>query len=117
MELEAIEQIKDKVVKGMLDYLSEWNVEHYTPPDVKTIEKLLVDYLNKMKTLKQNKENYYRSIVKSLNLELNRINDKCDGPIIETDQREDICDFIIQIALFYGYINEEIDITEECRER
>ena len=46
---------------------------------------------------------------------LNKLNDKCDGSLIETDQREDICGLMILAAKHAG-LSADGDFTEEWRE-
>lgn len=46
---------------------------------------------------------------------LNRLNDRCDGALIETDQREDLCQIILVAARRAG-MPEQGDVTEEWRE-
>jgi len=53
--------------------------------------------------------------VKDAVLELNTLNDNCDGNLIETDQRETLCQLIITAAQDAGLDTDE-DITEEWRE-
>lgn len=53
--------------------------------------------------------------VKEAVLELNTLNDNCDGNLIETDQRETLCELIITAAQDAGLDTDE-DITEEWRE-
>jgi hypothetical protein len=48
-------------------------------------------------------------------LALNGLNDACDGGLIETDQREQLCDIIIRAAQDAGLETDE-DITEEWRD-
>lgn len=47
---------------------------------------------------------------------LNDLNDSCDDPIIETLQRDYLCDIIIKAAEHCGLRADEDDITEEWRE-
>jgi hypothetical protein len=53
--------------------------------------------------------------VKKAVLALNALNEQCGGGLIETDQREQICELIIGAANNAGLKTEE-DITEEWRE-
>lgn len=48
-------------------------------------------------------------------LDLNELNDKCGGALIETDQREYLCELILRAARDAGLDTDE-DITEEWRE-
>ena len=53
--------------------------------------------------------------VKDTILALNALNETCEHSLIETDQREEICDLIIKAALSVGVGNGD-DITEEWRD-
>lgn len=55
-------------------------------------------------------------VVKEAVLELNALNDSCDGNLIETDQRELLCELIVTAAQEAGLETEVYDITEEWRE-
>ena len=46
---------------------------------------------------------------------MNVLNEKCEYELIETDQREDICKFIITAVNVAGLKTDE-DVTEEWRE-
>ena len=49
--------------------------------------------------------------------DLNFLNEKCDCSLIETDQREDICEYINQTVYSFGFIeSENEDVAEEWRE-
>ncbi len=54
--------------------------------------------------------------VKTVVQALNVLNEQCDGSLIETDQREQLCDLIITAASEAGLDTEGQDITEEWRE-
>ena len=54
--------------------------------------------------------------VKSVVLALNALNDRCDGTLIETDQREELCPLIIAAARLAGLTADQYDVTEEWRE-
>jgi hypothetical protein len=54
--------------------------------------------------------------VKTVVQALNVLNEQCEGGLIETDQREQLCDLIITAASEAGLDTEGQDITEEWRE-
>ena len=63
------------------------------------------------------KDNYQFILkrTKELVLKLNVLNEKCEYAIIETEQREDICELISMVINSTGHnLNE--DITHEWRE-
>lgn len=55
-------------------------------------------------------------IVKTAVLELNAINEETEGSLIETDQREQLCEIIIVSAREAGLVSDEYDITEQWRD-
>lgn len=54
--------------------------------------------------------------VKTAVTELNALNEETDGSLIETDQRELLCEIIIASAQEAGLSTQGQDITEEWRE-
>ena len=54
--------------------------------------------------------------VKTAVTELNALNEETDGSLIETDQREQLCEIIIASAQEAGLSTQGEDITEEWRE-
>jgi hypothetical protein len=44
------------------------------------------------------------------------LNATCEYDLIETDQREDICAFIIRAGALAGFNEADEDVTEEWRE-
>ena len=55
-------------------------------------------------------------LVQSVVLELNQLNDETEGGLIETDQREQLCEIIILAAKEAGLVTDVYDITEEWRD-
>ena len=47
---------------------------------------------------------------------LNKLNETCGGSLIETDQREEICEIIAKAARYAGLRSSTSDITERWRE-
>lgn len=64
---------------------------------------------------KQRNERIMES-VKTVVLALNVLNEQCNGGLIETDQREQLCDLIITAAAKAGLDAKDQDITGEWRE-
>lgn len=56
------------------------------------------------------------STVRTAVLALNALNEKCDGSLISTDQREVICKLITSAAKHSGLKSDKDDITEEWRD-
>ena len=71
------------------------------------------DFLTQLTNVK-NREHVLK-VVKEYVLLLNHVNDAAGGELIETDEREDICSFIMEEVESVGF-DFNYDITEEYRE-
>jgi len=49
-------------------------------------------------------------------IQLNKLNDECSGSLIETNEREDLCELITRAAELAGLEQSGADITEQWRE-
>ena len=115
-----ITEIKGRVIEGMESfmnhYIEDGDEPPYTNENIKECEKILSVFINNISSLSDNEEmDIITSSVKDTILKLNALNEKCDYNIIETDQREDICELINAVITSKGHTVEE-DITEEWRE-
>lgn len=99
--------------KNMEDYMNEYNPS-YSQKEIDECVSLLIDFTIKIFSTKSKEEGM--SIVKSTILKLNALNDKCEGSLIETNEREQICEIIILAGNEMGYNDIDEDITEEWRE-
>jgi hypothetical protein len=54
--------------------------------------------------------------VRTAVLDLNALNSAAVDELIETDQREMICEFIMKTCAFHGFSGPDEDVTEEWRE-
>ena len=106
-------ELLDSLEFGMLDYMKYGN-ENYNETDVKLCMTIMNSYLSKISVSKSKIEGM--RIVKNTVMDLNVLNQKCNGKLIETDQREQICPIIILAAYEKGYNRINEDITEEFRE-
>ena len=75
---------------------------------------ILLEFIDALSRADENKE-IIMGQVKETVLALNVLNEKCEYELIETDQREDICKFIITAVNVAGLKTDE-DVTEEWRE-
>jgi len=55
-------------------------------------------------------------LVKSTVIRLNKLNEAAGQELIEVDQREEICGFIIKAGAILGFNSEGEDVTKEWRE-
>ncbi len=122
MNLEMMKAgITDSVLYSMYDYIMEDDEDEYadeefapyTKEDVDECGKILEDYLDRLAEA-GNGEQILQCVKKTVE-ELNALNERLDFSLIETEQREDLCCFIMDAASLAGLDAEE-DITEEWRE-
>lgn len=99
---------------GMLDFIEGEDEPDYSAEDVTACITILLEFMSTIQAENQTIESA-KAHVKTLVLSLNSLNDSCDDCLIETDQREDICEFI-QSVLSSANIHFEGDITETWRE-
>ena len=87
----------------------------FTDENINATNEVLNSYINSLKKLGDNTtEEDILEGVKEVVINLNELNEKYDY-FIETMEREELCDFIIEAARIAGFESEE-DITEEWRE-
>jgi len=110
---QEIKEIEKRLKQGMLDFI-EPGTTTYTFKDVDNCMQIISEHLSLIEQT-ANKEEGLKMVEKTI-LALNELNEKCDYEIIETDQREDICEIIILAGNLKGYNSREDDITEEWRE-
>ncbi|MFT4177438.1 MAG: hypothetical protein QM627_12395 [Luteolibacter sp.] len=122
-------KLKELVINGMTSYMKFGAAESKDDPDydhtfdagysqkhIDKCAKILDAYLDDMDRIAgtAQDERILASAKKAV-LSLNALNEKCDGGLIETDQREQICELFIQAAKHAGLVHEG-DFTEEWRE-
>jgi hypothetical protein len=121
IESKHILTIKQKLIAGMVDYMehvaADGNDPGYSKADIEQCAQIIDRFLASLTTVPQdNKNDFILATVKATVLELNQLNDDCDGGIIETDQREILCSLIILAANNAGLASNEDDITFQWRE-
>lgn len=98
----------------MLDFIEDDDDADYSKKDIAECKLYLDEFLNQM-SLSNLDADVALSEVKKLVISLNELNERCDECLIETDQREEICELIF-MALTNASIPFEGDPTEEWRE-
>ena len=123
-------ELKKNAIDGMVSYMKSGEAESEDDPDydpefdagytqehVDQCSKIIDDLLAGLSILSgPQKEESILKLVQVAVVELNKINEKCDGSLIETEQREELCELIILAAKHAGLESGERDITEEWRE-
>jgi hypothetical protein len=118
---EGFIELKGEVIDGMLDYMEPDGDEDfdpgYTKEDVETCAAILQQYLVAMFSAASNGDSERIIVaVKTAVVSLNKLNEKCGHSLIETDQREQICQLIISSAVQAGLEAADYDITAQWRE-
>lgn len=108
--------IQEKVVATMLDYMCEDEDCGYSKKHVKKCESILFEYIDNLSKLAIPTDELIMAQVKKVVLDLNKLNDKTDYCLIETDAREDIWQIIQDSAVECGLSSPSEDVTEEWRE-
>ncbi|HEY0587341.1 MAG TPA: hypothetical protein VGD52_14495 [Pseudoduganella sp.] len=106
-------ELKDSILEGMRDYVADMEEPYYTLEKVAECGRILDDFLAAMART-QGDAAIMAEVEKTV-LALNELNDACGGSLIETGQREDLCDLIERAANQAGLATDE-DITEQWRE-
>ncbi len=112
-ENKSIKEISKNLKNGMIDYLKYADNE-YTKEDVDECMKLIENFVDKITKSKSKIEGL--KLVDKVVIQLNELNNKCGGRLIETDQREDICQIIINAGFQKGYNSKNEDTTEKLRD-
>jgi hypothetical protein len=102
-----------RLTEGMLDYMQAGHAS-YSEKDVEKCREILISHVEQLDTL--NDRGQAQELVKATILTLNKLNQSAGEDLIETDQREDICAFIIKAGAIKGFNSENEDVTEEWRE-
>ena len=118
--------LKKTLIDGMISYMGkDENDENFDPEfdagytqiNVDECEQILTDFLsNILATPTDGKNHFIMELVKNTILKLNSLNNKCDDGLIETGQREEICELIDLAVQQAGLDTKGNDITEEWRE-
>lgn len=89
----------------------------YTQADIDRCAKIVDELLATLEAVPKPKTNEaILKAVKAAVIKLNRLNDRCDGSLIETDQREQLCGLIIAATQRAGLVSSVGDVTEQWRE-
>lgn len=108
-----MDELQGQILEGMLAFIEGDEDAEYSPEDVKECGILLAKFRNSITSGASHEEAMEQ--VKQLVLSLNELNERCEHSIIETDQREQICELIFQ-SLSSAGIDFEGDVTEDWRE-
>lgn len=109
--------VKKELLGGMLDYISNISIEHsYTKVDVEILSKLIDSFISNLQQLQNPTQDIFMEKVKQFVLTLNNLNTLSDGNLIETEQRELLCELIFMAAKNTGIQVPDTDFTEQWRD-
>ena len=126
MKLENLKGNTD-ILKSMEDYLyidfdtgersESANDVGYAQADIDECGRILDRYIDNLISIEKTKsDEQILMCVKSVIDDLNDLNERCNGSIIETDQREELVPYILNAASIAGLVIGEEDITAKWRE-
>ncbi len=109
-------QLRETVVDLMIAFMGDDEDCGFSGNDVEECEALILDYLIALDGMKEPSDEEIMEHVKKLVLALNDLNEKTDYTLIETQEREAICEIIQNSAVECGLADPSDDITEEWRD-
>jgi hypothetical protein len=109
-------QLQETVVVPMTEYMNDCEDCGFKQKDIKKCEGLILTYLSALEHIKKPADKKIMKHVKTLVLALNKLNEKTDYCLLETEERESICEFIQESAIACGLSDPSDDITEEWRD-
>ena len=100
----------------MTEFINDCEDCGFTQKDIAKCEALILEYLVALESITEPANKEIMKHVKKLVLALNKLNEKTDYCLLETEERESIWEIIQNSAVECGLTNPEDDITEEWRE-
>ena len=88
----------------------------FTEKDVQECVKILTGYLSALENMNPPTDKEIMKEVEKAVLAINELNEKTGYSMIETDERERICEILQESALACGLQTDSDDITEDWRE-
>jgi len=102
-----------RITSGMLSYMDS-GAASYSEDDIDKCRDILTSHAEALELVTDRASAL--ELVKSTVIRLNRLNEDAGQDLIETDQREEICCFIIKAGAIMGFNSEGEDVTEQWRE-
>ena len=119
MDASAIDALKQDILDDMREYMedvkSDGGDPGYTAEDIDTCGVILSSFLSQVRSTAYGHHDTVLGIVGTTVRALNALAEARDG-MIETDQREQICELINKAAFAAGVGDGKEDLTEEWRE-
>ena len=109
--------LANNIISPMIDYMEECGEDcEFDKKDVQECERILHEYLDALSALHTPADKDIMKCVKKSVLALNKLNEKTDFALLETEERENIWELIQNSAVECGLQEVADDITEEWRE-
>ena len=119
MEIDLQKKMED-IEASMIAFAQDCKIEGddcgYSLKHIRKCKKISQTYLKNLRKMAAPNDSVIMAEVEKAVLALNRLNEKTDYALIETDERESIADFIQTAAVAYGLQETDGDVTEEWRE-
>ena len=109
-------QLQETVIVPMTELMNDCEDCGFTQKDIAKCETLILEYLVALESITEPANKDIMKHVKKLVLALNKLNEKTDYCLLETEERESICEIIQNSAVECGLTNPEDDITGEWRD-
>lgn len=114
-------ELKGEILDGMRSYMEDLADSGadagYAAADIDQCERIIDRFLDAIGAATDHADPFAaRAAVKQAVLALNTLNARCGYALIETDQRESLCELILAAAGDAGAARPEEDITEPWRE-
>ncbi|MGD1928940.1 MAG: hypothetical protein ACFB12_08510 [Leptolyngbyaceae cyanobacterium] len=115
-----VTEMRQRLLEGMVSFMEGNDNEpdfdcDYTQADIDRCAAIVDAYLADIAANTDPDEDQLRFVIKKAVLQLNDLNNRCGGSLIETDEREDLGEIILVAAQECGLTTTE-DVTEEWRD-
>jgi hypothetical protein len=123
-----LNKLKQTMLHGMTDYMKFGGAEDENDPEydpdfdagysqkhIDQCSKIIEEFFSSLAAVSEVDRKSIMKAIKSTVVKLNKLNEKCDGCLIETDQREYLCE-LINSAVKQAGLKSDDDLTEEWRE-
>jgi len=110
---EQLTTLKTSLLDDMREYMAEGDVEH-DADHIEECGRVLDAHLAALAAAGDRDAGL--ACVRETVLKLNELNERAGEELIETGERETICEFIIRAGALLGHNTEDEDVTEEWRE-
>ncbi|MFD1298604.1 hypothetical protein ACFQ4Q_18430 [Lysobacter gummosus] len=112
-------ELKSEILDGMRSYREDLAQDGadagYSDGEIDECERIIDRFLDAI-VAAQGDRVAGRAAIKQAVLALNALNARCGYTLIETDQREGLCELILGAAAQAGAVQGEEDVTEQWRE-